>query len=334
TFALSSASFARAEDLAAARSLARYLLDFLRGPRGTFGVSQDADLPDGTPGAVFYALGDEERRRLGMPAIDRHVYPRENGWAIAALTELAEATGDLEALGAATTAATALRAAALKGGAFGHGTPVPSLGDTVSMGQAFLTLYRATGELAWLEAARSAAGALDGFADPRGAGYDSVAAAGGDGVFAIPVRDADENVAVARFTNLLARLDPERPAPRVQAERALRFVAAEGIAATDTPPAGLLLAERELREPPVHIAVVGVRDDPRTRELFAAALKTPSRYKRVERLDPGQLPTDDGAPAYPVLPRPAAYACGPRSCSAPAFSAEALRQAVLALGSP
>ena len=52
------------------------------GPDGAFYVSQDADLDHDTDGHKYYALGDAERRKLGMPRIDKNLYARENGWAI------------------------------------------------------------------------------------------------------------------------------------------------------------------------------------------------------------------------------------------------------------
>src|SRR3984885_6448095 len=68
--------------LAAARDIERFLTSFLASPDGAFYVSQDADLDHDTDGHKYYALGDAERRKLGIPRIDRNIYARENGWAI------------------------------------------------------------------------------------------------------------------------------------------------------------------------------------------------------------------------------------------------------------
>ncbi len=67
--------------LAAARNIERYLAEFLTSPDGAFYVSQDADLDHDTDGHKYYALSDGERRKLGMPRIDKNLYARENGWA-------------------------------------------------------------------------------------------------------------------------------------------------------------------------------------------------------------------------------------------------------------
>ena len=59
--------------LAAARDIERYLADFLTGPDGAFYVSQDADLNHDVDGHKYYALPDGERRKLGMPRIDKNL---------------------------------------------------------------------------------------------------------------------------------------------------------------------------------------------------------------------------------------------------------------------
>ncbi|MEP6837307.1 MAG: DUF255 domain-containing protein, partial [Bradyrhizobium sp.] len=80
--------------LAAARDIERYLASFLTSPDGAFYVSQDADLDHDTDGHKYYALSDGERRKLGMPRIDKNLYARENGWAISGLAAYYDVTND------------------------------------------------------------------------------------------------------------------------------------------------------------------------------------------------------------------------------------------------
>src|ERR1700709_1376687 len=87
--------------LAAARDIERYLTSFLASPDGAFYVSQDADLDHDTDGHKYYALGDAERRKLGMPRIDKNMYARENGWAISGLTAFYNVTNDPKVLAVA-----------------------------------------------------------------------------------------------------------------------------------------------------------------------------------------------------------------------------------------
>ena len=83
--------------------------------------------------------------------------------------------------------------------------------------------------------------------------------------------------------------------------------------------AGILLADREIGAAPLHLAIVGRKNDPAARALFAAALKQPVAYKRVEWWDKdgGTLPNPDVQ--YPELEQAAAFLCTDRSCSAPIF---------------
>ena len=195
--------------LAAARDIERYLAAFLTGPEGAFYVSQDADLDHDTDGHKYYALSDAERRKLGMPRIDRNMYARENGWAISGLAAYYNVTNDPKALAIAERAAKwVIDNRALPDGGFRHGEKDrggPFLGDTLAMGQAFLDLYAATGSRDWLTAAAKAGDFVATFRDEAGGFVTSKTAEGKTGVFARPAKLIDDQVQVARFMNLLNR---------------------------------------------------------------------------------------------------------------------------------
>ncbi len=91
--------------LKAAQDIQRYLQEFLMSPDGAFYTSQDADLVKGKHSGEYFSLDDAARRKAGIPAIDKHIYARENGWAIAALCDLYMATGEKKYLDQARTAA-------------------------------------------------------------------------------------------------------------------------------------------------------------------------------------------------------------------------------------
>jgi hypothetical protein len=93
---------------------------------------------------------------------------------------------------------------------------------------------------------------------------------------------------------------------------------------------GVLLAEDEFTSDPIHIAIVGAKQDGVAGELFRTAVRFPSTYIRTEWLD-----WSEGAPArndvqYPKLSRAAAFLCAARSCSKPLFTREALEARILA----
>ena len=88
---------------------------------------------------------------------------------------------------------------------------------------------------------------------------------------------------------------------------------------------GVLLADDKVGRRPLHLTVVGPKDDPAARALFDAALQYPSFYKRYKRLEwwdtrEGKLPNPDVQ--YPSVPHAAAYVCTERTCSAPIFKPE------------
>ena len=83
--------------------------------------------------------------------------------------------------------------------------------------------------------------------------------------------------------------------------------------------AGILLADKELGTTPLHVTVVGKKDDPAARSLFLAAIALPANYKRVEWWDEreGAMPNPDVQ--YPTFEKAAGFICADRRCSTPIF---------------
>lgn len=306
------------EYLKDARQIRRYMKEFLTSPEGSFYTSQDADLVPGQHSEGYFALDDKARREKGIPRIDTHVYSRENGWAISALSSFYAVTGETEHLDDAIRAANWIIARrALPGGGFSHDekdVAGPYLGDTLFMGNAFLILYAVTADRSWLDRATSAANFINehfksdtGFCTSR------------SGTFR-PTWQLDENVALARFANLLGHYTGA-PAFREMAVHAMRHLAAQGVVERrGYQVGGLLLADRELSVPPLHITVVGSKADSAARALFLAALKQPATNKRVEWFDESEGPLPNADVEYPRVAKAAAFICTDRSCSAPIFT--------------
>jgi uncharacterized protein len=80
---------------------------------------------------------------------------------------------------------------------------------------------------------------------------------------------------------------------------------------------GLLLAAEELRTDPLHVTVVGPKDDPVARGMFAAAQKVPTTYRLLEWWDRREGGPPRGESIFPELNRPAAYLCANGACSSP-----------------
>ena len=309
--------------LRAAQSIQQFLKTFLTSPDGAFYTSQDADVVAGQHSAEYFALDDKDRRKRGVPRVDTHVYARENGWAITALASLYGVTADPKTLDDATRAADWITLhRKLSGGGFRHGAKDvagPFLGDSISMTRAYLALYGVTGDRKWLREAETSMQYIKRTFPSRGGAGFVTAVTPTDHAYQ-PHPQRDENVAVARAANLLFHYTGDANY-RQMSYAAMRYLAATPIA-TKLPVASVLLADYEVGRPPLHLTVVGHKDDPAARALFLAAMQYPSSYKRLEWWDTreGKLPNPDVQ--YPAVQRAAAYVCTERTCSAPIFKAE------------
>jgi uncharacterized protein len=269
-YALAFALWRFPQDEQAARGVVRYLDRFLTAPTGGFYAGQGAA---------------------------RRIHAREDGLAIEGLAALADATGDVELLRRAREAARFVLAnRGAPGGGFRRGeAPGPaSLGDTLAMGAAFLSLYGATAEPEWLARASDAAQVLEG----------------------LPAGTVAESAGLARFANLLSHWTGEER-HRALAFRALRLLLAVPPDPAGPPQPAVLLAADELARPPLHITVAGRPDDPAARALYAAARRTPGRYKRTDLWDRTAGPLRNTAVQFPSVKAAAAFICSQTSCSLP-----------------
>jgi len=314
----------------AAQSIVRYLTEFLISAESAFYVSQDADAGPEMTGKAFYAMDDDARRKVAMPRVDRHVYARENGWAITALTLFANLTGDNTALDRAVTAARFIVAHhALPDGGFRHDADkeadaTPHLGDNLYMAQAFVTLHAATAEREWLEhAARSIEFIGRTFMDEDAGFMTAPVPAGAVGVFKKAVRQVDENITLARTANLLFHYTGNRRF-EAMARHAMRYLAAPVLLESRRLLPGVLITAHELSGEPLHITVVGGRHDLSARALYAEGLRWPALYKRIEWWDRSEGPLPNSDVQYPRLDKAAIFLCTNKTCSLPMYTPEAL----------
>jgi uncharacterized protein YyaL (SSP411 family) len=293
---------------AAGDDIFRFLKDKLAGPGGGF----------------FASLGMAE----GRPGVDKRQYARETGQAIQGLAAYYDATGAKDALTLAIAGADwALRERALRRGGFRHtaqDAAGPYLADSVEMGAAVLALHRSTGERKWLQAAIAAGDFIAAtFIDPRTGGF--LASASPDAKhLPKPNKQREDTVTATRFFTLLAGYSGQ-PRYREIAEAGMGYLASPAILDSAAFLPDVLLAEEELRNEPVHVTVVGAKDDPRSKALYAGALAYPLAYKRAEWWDKreGRLANPDVD--YPDYPDgPAAFACTRTFCSLPVTEAAAI----------
>lgn len=277
------------------------------------------------PDGGFYAsMGMAE----GQPGVDRRRYARETGQAIQGLAAYHDATGTKKALSLAISAADwTLRERALNGGGFRHAAQDksgPYLADNVEMAAALLALHRSTGDRKWLILAMATGNFIAAtFIDPNTGGF--LASASPDARhLPKPIKQREDNVATTRFFTLLAHYSGEARYREI-AEAGMGYLTSPAVLDAYTFLPDVLLAEEELRNEPVHVTIVGAKDDPRSAILYAGALAYPLAYKRAEWWDrrEGRLTNPDVD--YPDYPDgPAAFACTRTFCSLPVTDAAAI----------
>jgi uncharacterized protein YyaL (SSP411 family) len=315
--------------LAAAEAILRWVRAFLRAPSGAFYASQDADGPGGMAGERYFALGDRERRRLGLPRVDARLHAAENGMLIGALCRLHAATDRRTTLDEAAFAARAILAThRAPGGGVLHapGDATLYLLDQAVFGRALLLLARETGRREWVDEALEIAQAMeDRLFDRRRGGFRDATddPAGAPGALGRPLVSLETNAEAARFLLLLEAFTGE---PRLgeRARSAIASVAApEVVAAHGRNVGGLLLAAEEALSPWIRLDVRGPAGDPRTASLRTAA-------RAAARGEPRAALIEEEPATGPPEP-PAVLVCGAAWCSDPvtdpAFLADAFRRA-------
>jgi hypothetical protein len=184
------------------------------------------------------------------------------------------------------------------------------------MARAFLKLYAVTADRKWLRCSEEAAQ----FAETKfksDIGYVAFVQPLAGKLKSKP--HVDENAAVARTLNLLYHYTGKEMYEKA-AQHAMRYLAAPMIGETHGyAVAGILLADQELGTPPLHVTVVGKKDDPAARSLFMAAIALPANCKRVEWWDEREGPMPNPDVQYPTFEKAAGFICADRRCSAPIF---------------
>ena len=218
--------------LKAAQSVHTYVKNFLMSPEGVFYVSQDADVIEGQHSAEYFASNDAERRKQGIPRVDKHIYARENGWMIAALCELYKAGGDPATLAEAKRAAQwVVENRALPHGGFRHDekdVAGPYLGDTLAMGQGFFALYKASQDEAYLQQAQDALGFINFYMTADDVPGYLTSKTPTDHSYT-PHPERDENVQIVRLATEMYEVSGS-PADDQIAEYAMRYLAAKEVA--------------------------------------------------------------------------------------------------------
>jgi uncharacterized protein YyaL (SSP411 family) len=111
------------------------------------------------------------------------------------------------------------------------------------------------------------------------------------------------------------------------AAEAMRYLAADSIALRPLS-AGILLANQDFNEAPIHVTVVGSPSDPDATALHSAALRSITSHEFIEVRDPSDPSPSPTSIDYPKLDRAALFLCTARACSSPVFHAEDVRMKI------
>ena len=314
----------------AVERVAAYLERFMRADQGGYFASQDADFKPGEHAEGYFALDDAGRSALGIPRVAKQRYTRETALVAEALAYWFEVSEDQQALlRARQAAAWLLQERRRPEGGFVHEAltdPTPYLADQLAAMRAFTQLYKVTAERRWLKEAAALAEVIEKNLRAE-SGY--LAAPRGRSVIA-PVAPIDESIALTRALNRLLRYSAD-PLHRSMAERAMRHLTRPEVALARFTEIGIVLAEEERSIAPLHLTVVGGKDDPLAQQLFAAALRQPAADKRLDWWDPSEGPLPNPDIRYPQLKRAAAFVCTEGRCSTPMHEAGEIAEFVQSL---
>jgi uncharacterized protein YyaL (SSP411 family) len=196
------------------------------------------------------------------------------------------------------------------------------------MVQALVALYRSTGQREWLAESMKTLGFIDAkLRDPRAGYVASPTIPNGRGVFREPVRDVSQNAALVRAANMVQHYSGS-DRPLQMAKHGMKYLAAVAAASGEQYHPDVLLADHELSVAPIHITIVGHKDDPAAQTLHAAALRYPSDYLQIDWWDKREGALPNPTISYPELARAAAFACTANACSTPVFDANELEKRV------
>jgi hypothetical protein len=319
-----------------AAGIKSYVMRFLADTeKGGFYASQDADVHSHDFGVEmilgedYFPKSESERLAIGIPDVDKTIFTDWNGMMISAFFRLYHVLGDVHARDFAVktldrvlaeNACTDQMCHFLDGDKSFLGL----LSDQVHFAQALLDAYQTTGYRNYLTEAENLVSFMivklqdvvdGGFYlqqfDPHAMGEHLERR-----------KPFDENAAAAKLLVKLNYLTAYEPY-RKHAARTLRAICYPQITENIVGAAFGVALDLFISNP-IHIVLVGKRDDPEMQSMLAASLHTYDPRKLVQVLDPECGPTTIGEVTYTATETPVAYVCIQNTCAPPATNTEEL----------
>lgn len=300
---------------------------------GGFYGSQDADLNSHDPdaplitGEEYYPKDEEARLAMGIPYVDKTIYTDWNGMMASAYFRLYHVMGDEHARDFALKTIDRILAENVNDGRMRHCAEhkpdLPGmLSDQVHFAQALVDAYQSSGTRKYLTHAEKLVNFMVAHLQDvlDGGFYFQTFDPHLKGELLERHKPFDENVAAARLLTQLHYLTGYRTY-RELAERTLVAVGYPQIAETIIG-VGYALTLDLFLSTPLHIVLVGSRNDEKIRSMLETSLHIYEPGKLVQVLDPDEAPLAIGELTYETHEEPLAYVCGQDSCVRPSKSVD------------
>lgn len=266
--------FNDAEALKKAEGIVKYVDRFLKSPTGGYYNAQDADLIPGEKAQDYFELGDAERIKKGIPAVDKSVYTSDNAQYAEALTILWATSGNTTYLKDAMLTVDFLKTKRKQNNTYMHGekyAATTSLKDNSAMLKTLMLLYRATQKENYkTEATQLVKEISANFNSGKGYFYTYVGNSAIKSTYNI-----SENIDVARLLNYASYFFHE-PAYKKQAQEIINFLTTEAVINSMSTEPGILSAVEELSYEPINAALMVKKGD----ALIADYLKETTAFPR------------------------------------------------------
>lgn len=300
--------------LAATQMIDKSLISFLK-------------IPECLTASANQLNGTNQQQKVSTDFIDKHILTRQIGMLSDAIVHLYMVTDDPIYLQQATNAVQwVIDNRNLSNGGFCHeiiNTNNIYLDDNLAVGKSLLSLYQATGNRNYLSLAQQTAYFINNNFNntQNNIGFLSRKALNNAQI------DRDENAQLARFANLLYYYTGNKINKDI-ANQAMRYLIQPDMA-KKSPIAVILLTNRELSQEPLHLTIIGRKNDVQAQNLYAAALAFPSDYKRIEWYDKNEDQLLNNNIEYPHLTKAAAFVCNQNRCSLPIFNSAEIAETII-----
>ncbi len=328
----------------AAEKIIDYALNTLSNrEHGGFYGSQDADIYDEEKmkivmdGEDYFKLPRKERKKHGIPYIDKTIYTNWNALMISSFLDAYYVLGrnDCRDFGLKTLKLLMEHCLDEKLGAYHYlrdGKPgeLGMLTDSIALVRAALDAYETTGNREYLgHAERLMSGVVDRLNAPDGGFYDAIFDESLPPATRIRHKPMNDNAqaaeVLARLYNYTTKFQYQRLAEATLAafsgnvsallDRGMGYFASE-----------IAVASRYVSDNSTKVAILGSASDSRCVELLTEAKRIYRPAKMVQILDPSEDMTLIEAMKYPVDDLPVAHVCSERGCSVPVRAVEELRK--------